>query len=221
MLLSRGEVLMTASFTLVRTKRASDFAGHQVTGQMATLGPRKKKKPPRPVRAEQAQRQTCGLRVAMAELSWGASVCLETRGNEERRKPPVSSRPVARAQQAELCWLCRPLPTKEQDKFRASSMHCTPTWVLEPSTRCTNSANLMKSTKATAVQIKPLQDQGSSRQACLSSSLLYVMGMHQPKLHESFTQSNNRNLKSSLASPATDTSNLLSWPAWPPVGLCL
>lgn len=38
--------------------------------------------------------------------------------------------------------------------------------------------------------------------AFLSFSLLYVMYMLWPKLHESFPQSRNRNLQSSLASPA-------------------
>lgn len=38
--------------------------------------------------------------------------------------------------------------------------------------------------------------------AFLSFSFLYVMAMHQPKLHESFSQSSNRNLQSNLASPA-------------------
>lgn len=38
--------------------------------------------------------------------------------------------------------------------------------------------------------------------ACLSTGLLYVMHMHRPDLHESFSQSSNGNLKTSLGSPA-------------------
>lgn len=115
---------------------------------MVTLGP-EKKKPQRQIRAEQVRTaHTCGFSMAIAELFSGATACLEMRDNEERRKSLGSSGPITGAQQAELSPLCRPLPTKEPDKFRASAIYSTPTF-LNPALHVRIQQMLMKSTKAT------------------------------------------------------------------------